>query len=81
MKRCLFVFVLFVSICIHGQVEPYQVDSAFTDNVYWKRMQKLKTIIPLYFDEQVEAEIKSMLKDENTPLNLGKYFFYKDTIT
>ena len=81
MRFILFTILYSLLICINGQSNPYHVDSAYQNNVYWIRLQKIKTIIPLYFDEQIEMEIKLLLKDLSTPKNIGEYQFYKDTIT
>lgn len=81
MKR----FLLFILICllhfsIRAQIVNYQTDSSFKNNIYWKRLQQLKTVVPPFFDEQIQGEIKKLIADPQTPKALGKYFFYKDTL-
>ena len=61
--------------------QTHQTDTAYVNNVYWKRMSTIRTIIPPYFDEQVQVEIKEVLGNSKTPLALGKYNFYQDTIS
>ena len=58
--------------------QTHQTDTAYVNNVYWKRMSTIRTIIPPYFDEQVQVEIKEVLGNSKTPLALGKYNFYQD---
>ena len=63
-----------------AQVVDYSVDSIYEDNVYWKRLQTVSLTIKPFFDNQIQEEIKSLLRNPETPKALGKYFYYQDTI-
>jgi membrane-bound lytic murein transglycosylase D len=75
-----FIFICFFGTMAISQSVDYNTDSIFNDNVYWKRLQKLNNTIKPYFDEQIQEEITALLKDPKTPIALGKYFAYQDTI-
>jgi len=76
----LFTFFIVGHFTVQAQVS-YETDSTFKENVYWKRMSAIRSIIPTYFDEQIQAEIKEILAHPNTPLALGKYSYYQDSIS
>lgn len=62
------------------QGQSYKVDSAFDNNVYWKRLSSVRSIIPPYYDTLIQTEIKEILGNSETPAALGRYNYYRDTI-
>ncbi len=80
MKRHL-LLIAFLGCCLALSAQgQYDVDSTFRNSVYWKRMKTLGSGVTPYYDEQVLAEIKAMLKDPRTPAAIGRYEFYRDSI-
>lgn len=77
---CFLLFLSFANLS-QGQSVNYNTDTSYNNNVYWKRLQSLTSTVKPYFDEQIQEEINSLLRNPKTPEALGKYFAYQDTIS
>lgn len=73
-------YIITLPLLQFAQINTYEIDSTYANNVYWKRLSGLRTSIKPFFDEQVQSELKEILSDPNTPVHLGKYLYYRDSI-